>query len=117
MSEINKEVENQDQMVEEITDKLQQKVDIRLAKMVDRLIKQTGVAKEKLKDKTLEEQYDLLEFLADNSPKPADKKTKNEPVIPLPTNASDPTIGKRVKDVEGEYWLFKPHEWLKSKEK
>ena len=46
--------------------------------MVSRLLKETGVDAKKLEGKTLEEQYDLLDFLADNQVKPQ-RVSRNKP--------------------------------------
>ena len=88
--------------------------DIRLQKSVDVLKKITKIDEEKLKGLTLEEQFDRLEFLADNMPKTS--KRKNKPVIALPTDVDAPKLGRKVSDSTGSgFMLFKPSEWLKKK--
>ena len=88
--------------------------DIRLQKSVDVLKKITKIDEEKLKGLTLEEQFDRLEFLADNMPKIS--KRKNKPVIALPTDVDAPKLGRKVSDSTGSgFMLFKPSEWLKKK--
>ena len=70
-------IEESDEIEESIED------DPRLIKMVERLKKQAKISAEKLEGKTLEEQYDLLEFYLDNKPKR--KRTGNKPVVPVVT--------------------------------
>ncbi len=71
-----------------------EELDKRLEKSVNRLIKITKIDKEKLKGKTLEEQYDLLDLLVDLIPKSIKKvKSKNKPVVPNPIDVNAPKFG------------------------
>jgi hypothetical protein len=67
----------------------------RLKKMVDRLLKEASrhrnFKKDKLAGKSLEEQYDILEFYVDNMPR---LKNKNKPPIGKP-------ITEGRKEIEG----------------
>ena len=90
--------DNEDQneeIVEEIEDEEETEVlNPRLQKSVNLLIKITKINKEKLKGLTLEEQFDRLDFLAENSPKTTKKtKKKNKPVIPNPIDVDAPKFG------------------------
>ena len=69
-------------------------VDSRLKKMVNVLLKQVGEVKG-LEGKTLEEQFDLLEFLAGNKPAPK-VKAKNKPIVGKPTSQDKPQIGTLI---------------------
>ena len=113
MSDPDKEIE--EEIIEKTEVEVDDKdVDVRLTKAVDILIKSTGIDKDKLKGKTMPEQFDLLTFYMENMP---DKTiNKNEPIIPLPAG-SVPQIGRKVKDNTGNFWLFKAQEWIKRKKK
>ena len=104
------EPEIKEEIIEKIEPEVDDKdVDVRLTKAVDILIKSTGIDKEKLKGKTMPEQFDLLTFYMENMP---DKTiNKNEPIIPLPIDSTI-KIGRKVKNAQGDYWLFKTEEWL-----
>ena len=92
------------------------KVDKRLLKSVNRMKKELKIKDEVLKGLSVEEQFDRLEFMADNMPK--FKKTKNKPIVGLPTDADAPKIGRFAKGEHGEtIYLLKPHEWLNRKKK
>ena len=107
--EVNEEIIEEEVEVEEVSPS-----DIRLQKSINVLKKLTKVDEEKLKGLTLEEQFDRLEFLADNMPKTS--KRKNKPVIALPTDVDAPKLGRKVSDSTGSgFMLFKPSEWLKKK--
>lgn len=75
------ETEDLDDDVDDTTET--EKSNPRLEKMVNILLKTTGIKKEKLKDKTLEEQFDFLNFFAENMPKR--RKRTNKPVVPIPS--------------------------------
>ena len=106
-----------EEIVEEVIEEViveEIKVDARLQKSVNLLIKQTNVDKEKLEGLNLEEQFDRLSFLAENLPKQA--KSKNRPVVPLPTDINEQPIGRKVRVSGGsDFYLFKPSEWLGKK--
>jgi len=77
-------------------------LDKRLQKSVNLLKKITKIDEEKLKGLSLEEQFDRLEFLADNMPKPTKSvKKKNKPVVPNPVDVDAPKFGKVNKSKEG----------------
>jgi len=87
--------EEQNEETEEIEETEEtEELDTRLQKSVNFLIKITKIDKEKLKGLTLEEQFDRLEFWADNPPKTT-KKTikKNKPVVPNPVDIDAPKFG------------------------
>jgi len=79
----------------EFVDNEETEEDTRLKKSVNRLIKITKIDKEKLKGLTLEEQFDRLEFLADNLPKKTmtSSKKKNKPIVPNPVDIDAPKLG------------------------
>ena len=68
--------------------------DPRLKKAVEMLVKQSGINSAKLEGKSLEEQFDLLNFYIENKPKR--KAKRNRPVIPNPTTTENPKFGKIV---------------------
>ena len=85
----NEENEEEIEEIEETED-----IDDRLQKSVNLLIKITKINKEKLKGLKLEEQFDRLEFLAENMPKPTKtKRKKNKPVVPNPLDIDAPKFG------------------------
>lgn len=88
--------------------------DSRLKKSINRMIKETGIDKEKLKGLSLEDQFDRLEFLLDNLPEEdTKKKRKNKPVTGMPTGSGG--LGRRVKVGGKTFYHFHPSEWLKFK--
>lgn len=89
--------------------------DQRLQKSVDRLISITKVKKDALEGLSLEDQYDRLEFMLDNMPVNKVVKTKNRPIIPLPTTVDKTLLGRSVSDKGGEGVFFSTKEWLKKK--
>jgi len=114
MSDPNTEIE--EEIIEKTEVEVDDKdVDPRLSKAVEILIKSTGINKDKLKGKTMPEQFDLLTFYMENMPE-KNKKTpnKNEPIIPLPSGTVA-SIGRKVKDSTGNFYLFKPQEWIPQK--
>jgi hypothetical protein len=105
------EIESTEEIIEET-----KKDDPRLQKSVELLIKQTNIDEEKLAGLSLEDKFDRLSFLYDNMPKQS--KSRNKPVVPLPINTNEPIIGRKMKDVGGkDFYLFKPSEWIKQKNK
>jgi len=108
MSE-NEEIDDQGETQDEVVE--QPEIDTRLKKSVAMLLKQTKIDPKKMEGMSLEDQFDKLSFLLENTPEP--KKTKNKPVVPLPTDPNQKEIGRVVKDVGGkEFHLFKPSEWI-----
>ncbi len=93
--------EDQNEEEEEIEEEEETEVlDNRLQKSVNFLIKITKIDKEKLKGLTLEEQFDRLDFLADNMPEATKTvKKKNKPVVPKPVDIDAPTFGKVNKNL------------------
>ena len=90
--------DNEDQnsdIEEEIEEEEETEVlDTRLQKSVNLLIKITKINKDKLKGLTLEEQFDRLDFLADNIPKTTKKtKKKNKPIVSIPVDIDAPKFG------------------------
>jgi len=88
--------QSQDEIIEdeEEMEEPEEEVDQRLKKSVSRMIKQASkyksFKKEKLVGKSLEEQYDLLDFFLENMPS---MKSKNKPPVGTPIN-----IGKKMID-------------------
>ena len=108
------EEEIEEEIIEDLEVEIDDKdVDPRLTKAVEMLIKQTGIDRENLKGKTIPEQFDLLSFLTENTKKPKPKKTtnKNQPIVPLPTDSTT-KIGRKIKNAQGDYYLFSAEEWL-----
>lgn len=92
----NNEEEEQNEEIEEIEET--EELDDRLVKSVKRLIKITKISEGKLKGKTLEEQFDLLDALVDLIPKETKKvKKKNKPIVPIPVDVDAPKIGRILK--------------------
>ncbi|GAF69495.1 unnamed protein product [marine sediment metagenome] len=91
----NEEVNEEEEQDIEFVDNEETEEDTRLKKSVNRLIKITKIDKEKLKGLTLEEQFDRLEFLADNLPKKTmtSSKKKNKPIVPNPVDIDAPKLG------------------------
>lgn len=80
MSLDNQEPQN-NQEIEEIEEQ-EIPQDPRLVKAVERMTKEAttiGLKKEALKGKSIEEQYDLLDFYLENTPK---VRKRNQPVVP-----------------------------------
>jgi len=109
---VNEEViEEVDEVTEDVI------VDSRLQKSVNRLKKVTKIKEKALEGLSLEEQFDRLEFMVENAPKKI-KKTKNKPIIGLPINVDAKQFGRKVSDPSGgDYYLFKPSEWINQKKK
>ena len=105
----------QQEIIEEIIEEpeeVEEAIDSRLQKSVDVLKKLTKIDEKKLEGLTLEEQFDRLDFLADNLPKTR-KVTRNKPIVPLPTDVDAPKFGRKVKDDQGgNFWLFNAKEWI-----
>ena len=104
---VNEEVtEEEDEVTEDVI------VDSRLQKSVNRLKKVTKIKEKALEGLSLEEQFDRLEFMVENAPKKL-KKTKNKPIIGLPTDLEEVILGTSVNQKEGgEGVFFKTSEWL-----
>jgi hypothetical protein len=89
----------------------------RMKKIINRMIKESGIDKTKLKGLSLDEQFDRLDFYMDNLPKPEKKKKiprKNQPPVGMPTGEGG--IGRKVRVGNKTFFHFRPDEWLKFKE-
>ena len=84
-----------DQDIEEIPEEEEVEESPRLKRMVERMIKEAtrhrDFKKEKLAGKTLEEQFEILDFYLDNMPK---LKNKNKPPVGSP-------ITQGTREIEG----------------
>jgi len=99
MTENSTESTTTDQTEEEVETEIEEEssednVDQRLKKTVSRMIKQASLyksfKKEKLVGKSLEEQFDLLDFFLENMPS---MKSKNKPPVGQPID-----VGKKIID-------------------
>ena len=105
--EVIEEIEDETEEVEEVI------VDKRLLKSVNRLKKDLNIKDVVLKGLTLEQQFDRLEFMADNMPERKVRKAKNKPIIANPIDTDAMKYGRAIANASGnDFYLFKTEEWI-----
>ena len=112
--------EEVEEIEEELIEEEPEKEDPRLKKMVEMLIKQTGIEASKLKGKSLEEQFDLLSFYQDNLPKKKEntKVGPNKPIVGKPVHKKIPKIGRIIQKTQtSETRAYDPRQIFSGKAK